>query len=159
MANHESSILDLLRADHETVRAKLEELAETTTRAVKKRASLLEEIAAELRAHAQAEEKVFYAALRKAAESKEHETMLAEAREEHRAVEKLVLPDLEKTGPGSVEFSGRAKVLEELVGHHADEEEDELFETAKQLLSKDELRELGARFRQEKEALLEKASS
>jgi hypothetical protein len=35
-------------------------------------------------------------------------------------------------------------VLKELIEHHADEEEKEMFKDAKQLLSKEELAELGA---------------
>jgi hypothetical protein len=35
----------------------------------------------------------------------------------------LVLPDLLRTDPSGEKFSGRAKVLKELVEHHADEEE------------------------------------
>ena len=54
-----------------------------------------------------------------------------EALEEHRAVDELVLPDLKNTDPASHQFSGRAKVLRELVEHHADEEEEEMFEMAK----------------------------
>jgi hemerythrin superfamily protein len=146
--------LQLLKNDHKNVRTQLEELAETTNRALKKRTSLLKEIAKELRAHAQIEEEIFYPAIRDAAETKEHEKQIAEAFEEHRAVEELVLPDLERTDPGTVEFGGRAKVLKELVLHHAEEEEKELFKTARQLFSKDELVELGERMQELKESLL-----
>ena len=149
--------LSLLTADHKEVKADLEELAETTTRATKKRATLLEKIGHELRAHAKIEEEIFYPAIKKAAENNEQKRLLAEAFEEHRAVEKLVLPDLEKSDPGSVEFGGRAKVLMELVTHHAEEEEEELFKTAKKLLSREELVELGARMQERKEALLHAA--
>ncbi len=149
--------LSLLAADHKEVKADLEELAETTTRATKKRATLLEKIGHELRAHAKIEEEIFYPAIKKAAENNEQKRLLAEAFEEHRAVEKLVLPDLEKSDPGSVEFGGRAKVLMELVTHHAEEEEEELFKTAKKLLSREELVELGARMQERKEALLHAA--
>jgi hemerythrin-like domain-containing protein len=159
MAKVNETAIDLLTADHEKVRSLLEELSSTTTRGTKTRRSLLERLGSELRAHAKIEEEIFYPAVREAAKKKEHEQQIAEALEEHRAVEKLVLPDLERTAPDTVEFGGRAKVLKELVEHHADEEEKELFKTAKELLSKDELRELGARMRERKEALLAEASS
>ena len=54
----------------------------------------------------------------------------------------------------SEKFSGRAKVLKELVEHHADEEEQEMFPRAKKLLSKDELAALGERLEARKKALL-----
>jgi hemerythrin-like domain-containing protein len=80
--------------------------------------------------------------------------MYFEAMEEHRAAGDLVLPDLLRTNPSSEQFSGRAKVLKELVEHHADEEEKEMFPRAKKLLSKDELAELGSRLEARKEELL-----
>jgi hemerythrin-like domain-containing protein len=43
-----------------------------------------------------------------------------------------------------VEFSGRAKVLKELLEHHIEEEEETLFKQAKSLLSAAQLKELGA---------------
>ncbi len=132
----------LLKEDHQKVRRLLEELAATTERAVKKREELLHKIAKELELHTAAEERVFYPAFRQA-DGKEHERMVAEALEEHRAVDELVLPDLLKTEVGGVSFSGRAKVLKELVEHHADEEEKELFPKARKALGKEELLELG----------------
>jgi hypothetical protein len=68
-------------------------------------------------------------------------------------VESLVLPDLKQTDPGNTSFSGRAKVLKELVGHHAEEEEEEMFERARECLSEDDLAQLGERMRARKEEL------
>jgi hemerythrin-like domain-containing protein len=133
--------IELLKADHETVRKLLNEISETTERAEKTRGELLERIASELSVHTRIEEEIFYPALRDAGE-KEESVMVYEAREEHRAVDELVLPDLEKTEVGSMEFSGRVKVLKELIEHHADEEEEEMFPKAEQLLSEAELEEL-----------------
>jgi hemerythrin-like domain-containing protein len=48
-------------------------------------------------------------------------------------------------------------VLKELVEHHADEEEKEMFPRARKLLSKDELSELGKRMQQRKSELLSEA--
>lgn len=79
--------------------------------------------------------------------------MFYEAKEEHRAVEKMVLSDLKKTDPGSLEFSGRAKVLKELIEHHAQEEEEEMFAKAKKNMSKQALQELGQRMQNRKSEL------
>jgi hemerythrin superfamily protein len=146
--------IKLLKNDHAEVRDLLGQLAETTSRAVKKRTELLEEIAAKLKAHTQIEEEIFYPAFKNAGEKSDDDKMYFEALEEHRAAGDLVLPDLLKTNPASEKFSGRAKVLKELVEHHADEEEKEMFPRAKKLLSKDELAELGARLEARKEELL-----
>jgi hemerythrin-like domain-containing protein len=144
--------IELLKADHETVRKLLNEISETTERAAKTRGELLERIASELSVHTRIEEEIFYPAFRDAGE-KEESVMVYEAREEHRAVDELVLPDLEKTEVGSMEFSGRVKVLKELIEHHADEEEEEMFPKAEQLLSEAELEELGQRMQARKKEL------
>ncbi|NID03572.1 hemerythrin domain-containing protein [Luteibacter jiangsuensis] len=141
--------IKLLKTDHKLVKQLLSELAETSERATKKRAALLHEIQVNLKAHTTIEEEIFYPAFKKAGR-KDEAKMYFEALEEHRAAEDLVLPDLLGTDPSSVEFSGRAKVLKELIEHHADEEEKEMFKDAKELLSKEELAELGARMEERK---------
>ncbi len=149
--------IQLLKADHTKVRALLAEMAETTTRALKKRADLLDEIRVNLKAHAQIEEEIFYPAFKQAGD-KEEAKMYFEAMEEHRAAGDLVLPDLLNTDTGSEKFSGRAKVLKELVEHHVKEEEEEMFKEAKKLFSKDQLNELGARMEQRKGELIKELS-
>ena len=70
--------------------------------------------------------------------------MYHEAKEEHRTVDALVLPDLKQTEPSTTEFSGRVKVVKELLEHHIEEEETEMFPQARKLLGKAQLEELGA---------------
>ena len=135
--------LSLLKDDHKKVRALLGELAETTNRAEKTRTELLAKIARELEVHTKIEEEIFYPAFKKAGENSDDNKMFFEAMEEHRAAGDLVLPDLLGTPTDSEKFSGRAKVLKELVEHHADEEEKEMFKRAKQLMDAAELKALG----------------
>lgn len=143
----------LLKQDHVLVKELLSSLAETTTRAVKKRGELLQQIAVNLKAHTTIEEEIFYPAF-KSAGQKDEAKMYFEALEEHRAAEDLVLPDLLNTDPSTDQFSGRAKVLKELIEHHIEEEESEMFKDAKKLLSKGQLTELGQTMAARKEALL-----
>jgi hemerythrin-like domain-containing protein len=65
-----------------------------------------------------------------------------------------VLPDLVKTDTSSAAFSGRVKVLKELVEHHAEEEEKEMFPRARKLLSIDRLKEIGSQMEQRKQEIL-----
>ena len=146
--------ITLLKNDHAEVRELLGELAETTTRAVKKRKELVEDIAAKLKAHTTIEEEIFYPAFRKAGEKGDDDKMYFEALEEHRAAGDLVLPDLLKTDPASERFSGRAKVLKELVEHHADEEEKEMFPRARKLMDAQTLADLGGQLAARKRELL-----
>ena len=147
--------IDLLKADHEKVRGLFEQLTGTTKRAEKTRAELLAKIRLELDVHTQIEEEIFYPAFKEAVGESEEEAMVFEALEEHRAAGELVLPDLLETDLTSDRFTGRAKVLKELVEHHAQEEEKEMFKVARKLLSREQLDELGQQMATRKQQLLD----
>ncbi|SDT19784.1 hemerythrin domain-containing protein [Pseudomonas granadensis] len=135
--------IDLLKADHKKVKDILSQLSESTERALKKRAELLAKLEMEVSIHTRLEEEILYPAFKEAG-SKEEDVMYYEAKEEHRTVDSLVLPDLKETDPGTPEFAGRVKVVKELLEHHIEEEESEMFPKARQLLGKAKLDELGA---------------
>ena len=134
--------IDLLKADHEKVKAILNQLSESTDRAVKTRTDLLTKLELEITVHTQLEEEILYPAF-KSAGGKDEAAMYYEAKEEHRTVDALVLPDLKATDPTSPEFAGRVKVIKELLEHHIEEEETGMFPQAKKLLGKAKLEELG----------------
>jgi hemerythrin-like domain-containing protein len=144
--------IELLKEDHLTLKKLLSDLTETTPRAEKTRRRLLEEIDLYLSVHTQIEEEIFYPAF-EVADGAEHRRICYEAIEEHRAVDRLVFPDLKKTDPRSEQFSGRARVLKELVEHHADEEEQTMFEAAQKAMSVQQLIDLGERMRQRRREL------
>lgn len=104
--------IDLLKADHEKVKAILTQLSESTDRALKKRSDLLGKLEMEISIHTRLEEEILYPAFKEAG-SKEQDVMYFEAKEEHRTVDSLVLPDLKLTDPGTPEFAGRVKVVKE----------------------------------------------
>ena len=134
--------IDLLLEDHKRVKAILNQLSDSTERAVKKRTELLNKLEMEITIHTRLEEEILYPVFKKAG-GKEQAVMYHEAKEEHRTVDSLVLPDLKKTAPDSLEFSGRAKVVKELLEHHIAEEETEMCPQARKLLGKAVLDELG----------------
>jgi hemerythrin-like domain-containing protein len=146
--------IKMLEADHVKVRALLAELESTTSRATRRRTQLLDQIANEIRIHTTLEEEIFYPAFKDASRKSEDEQMYFEALEEHRAAGDLVLPDLQNTAVDGDQFGGRAKVLKELIEHHADEEEKEMFPRARKLLSRTALEELGAAMAARKRELL-----
>ncbi|MEO8746128.1 MAG: hemerythrin domain-containing protein [Rhodanobacter sp.] len=147
--------ITLLKKDHDAVEALLSDLAESTPRALKKREQLLEKIRVELEAHTTIEEEIFYPAFKDRGDKSDDAAMYFEALEEHRAAGDLVLPDLLSTAVDSEKFSGRAKVLKELVKHHADEEEKDMFPRVKKLFTKSELAELGEQMAARKAELAE----
>jgi len=134
--------IDMLIEDHERLKDILTRLADSTERAVKTRAELLQKLEMEVTIHTELEEQILYPAYKEAG-GKEELTMYHEAKEEHRAVDSLVLPDLKATDPASVEFSGRVKVCKEMLEHHIEEEESELFPQAREMFDKARLEEMG----------------
>lgn len=138
-------ILKTLKDEHETVRALFDKINDTTDRAVKTRAELLEQIEAALIPHAKWEEQVFYPAFKERADRDGLKTH-AEALAEHHAVENSVMPEVHAADPGSPEFAGRAKVFGELIDHHAKEEERTMFKMVRELFSLEERAQLDEQY-------------
>lgn len=138
-------ILKTLKDEHDTVRALFDKINDTTDRAVKTRAELLEQIEASLIPHAKWEEQVFYPAFKERADRDGLKTH-AEALAEHHAVENSVIPEVHAADPGSPEFAGRAKVFGEFVDHHATEEEKTMFKMVRALFSAEERAELDEQY-------------
>lgn len=134
--------IELLEADHKRVKGILAQLSESTERGIKKRTELLAKLEMEITLHTRLEEEILYPAFKRAG-GKEQDVMYYEAKEEHRTVDSLVLPDLKTTDPSTPEFTGRVKVVKELLEHHIEEEETEMFPQARRLLKKAELEALG----------------
>ena len=152
----QTDAIALLKEDHKRVKELLKKLDETTERGVATRKKLLDQIQMEKKMHTTIEEEIFYPAFKEAAEKKDDEEMFFEAVEEHHVVD-LVLPELKNTDPSTPQFGAKAKVLKELIEHHADEEEKEMFPRARKLLSKAALVVLGARMEARKKSLSGKA--
>jgi hemerythrin-like domain-containing protein len=133
-------VLSLLKEDHQKVRDLLTRLSETTPRAQKKRQELLHEIGMELEKHARAEEQIVYPAYLEIAEKDDRQHFF-EAAEEH-ALVRRVLEELQGTPPESEEFGARAKVLLDLVEHHAKEEEKQIFPAMRSEIERERLVEM-----------------
>jgi hypothetical protein len=140
---------ELLKQDHEKVSGIFEKLEPTTERAVKTRQELFEKLRTELEIHAEIEETIFYPVLKEAAETRE---ITMEAFEEHNVV-KTLLDELSVLPVGSEEWTAKLTVLKENVEHHVEEEEGEMFKSARKVLSKEQVEELGARMEAQKKRL------
>ena len=143
----------LMKEDHKKVKGLLSELEETSEKGVKKREKLLAQIVKEVKVHTQIEEEIFYPAYRDAVTKKDDRKLFFEATYEHHVVD-LVIPELKRTNPSSEQFGAKAKVLKELIEHHADEEEKEMFPKARRVLNAEELRELGGEMQRRKQQLM-----
>jgi len=132
---------ELLKQDHEKVSGIFEKLEPTTERGVKTREELFAQLKQELEIHARVEEEIFYPAIK---EAKETRDITLEAYEEHHVVKQL-LTELEELPVDDETWGAKLKVLQENVEHHVEEEETEMFSSARDVLSKEEIEELGTR--------------
>jgi hemerythrin HHE cation binding domain-containing protein len=139
---------DLLKKQHKEVKALFKKVENTEN--ARERRRLMDEISTALEGHTTIEEEIFYPAVR-GLETQKAEEMVMEAFEEHHVV-KLVLAELPQVDPEDERFEAKMTVLSELVEHHADEEEEEMFKVA-QKLGKEELEELGEQMEERFEAV------
>ena len=140
----------LLKQDHEKVRTLLGTFEKAGSGA--RRDKLFAQIEQELKVHTTIEEEIFYPAFREAGKKKDDQVMVYEAVHEHHMVD-VALPEA-KQGADNEDLKAKAKVVKELVEHHADEEEQDMFPRARKLMTRDELRDLGERMAARKRELM-----
>jgi hypothetical protein len=133
--------IELLESDHRRLEDLLKKGEETTARAVKGRTELLDTLTIELNAHELIEEKILYPALKPHSEAKD---IVLEGYQEHHVADVLV-KELHGMARADERWGPKLKVLKESIEHHIGEEEGEMFRTARSVLSRAELEELGAR--------------
>ena len=135
--------IDLLKEDHDRIKPLLAEIKETTERAEKTRSELFSRIKEELSIHEIIEEEIFYPALKEHPKAKD---IVLEGYEEHHVVD-LLMGELEELPVDDESWGAKAVVMKENIEHHIEEEESRMFRTARGVLSRDELRDLGVRMK------------
>lgn len=138
-------VLELLKADHERMKDLLQKMLETDDG--KERGRLFAEFKAELVAHSRAEEKILYRRLEKDEETRDE---ALEGYVEHEVAETLALSLEKARQKGSDKWKARCQVLSELLDHHVEEEEGEIFADARKQFSSEELEKMGEAFGKEK---------
>jgi iron-sulfur cluster repair protein YtfE (RIC family) len=138
---------ELLKQDHKKVSGIFENLEPTTERGVKTREELFAQLKQELDIHARIEEEIFYPAIK---EAKETRDITLEAYEEHNVVKQL-LAEMDELPKSDETWGAKLKVLKENVEHHVEEEETEMFPSAREVLSKEQIEELGTRMEASKQ--------
>lgn len=147
----------LLKTDHEEFKSMLAELEDTTERAVKTRSQIFEKLMSALAAHETIEEEILYPAIKERAKTKDKDLVL-EAYAEHHVAD-LLVAELANLPVSDEMWGAKAKVLRESLEHHIEEEEGDLFKSAKSLLDQDELDALGDRMNLRKRELLGKSAA
>ena len=118
-------LFEMLKTDHRQVQDLFTRFEDADKRA---RASIAEQTLTALEVHTALEEELVYPAISEVIDDKE---IVNEAREEHH-VAKLLIKELHKMDAGDEAFATKFKVLGELVGHHIEEEEGEIFPQAEE---------------------------
>jgi hypothetical protein len=138
-----TDILDTLKKEHEEVKDLLQDLSDAETPA--QRRTLVQKIKAALLPHTKAEEKVVYdavIALRdKDAQMDGHEGYL-----EHEWAAKTLQRLEAITSAASPEHKAAGKVLKELVEHHIDEEEKNVWADVKKQFSDEDRKQMNVAF-------------
>ena len=135
----------LLEKDHDEVKALFAQADALSDTAHASRAKLFKEIDARLTLHTEVEERIFYPALKaKTKRNSDERDEVLEAYEEHAAAKELIAK-LERLEPSDETYKAKLQVLGEMIRHHIDEEQRVMFRQARELLSRSELEELGAK--------------
>lgn len=129
---------ELLKKQHREVKGLFRQVKKASD--ARGRRAGMDEIAAKLEAHMRIEEQIFYPAVQEIG-TKKAEEIVPEAFEEHH-VAALVLGELPSVDPKDERFEAKMTVLEELIEHHVEEEEKEMFALAEKL-GAERLAELG----------------
>ncbi|QFT82140.1 DNA nickase [Roseovarius sp. THAF27] len=139
------SIYDAIRADHDNHRALLDRIEDTSGDS-DDRKSAWKEFYEDVKSHAAAEEETFYSKLisktwgQDAARHSVHE---------HQQLDDI-MEELNEGDMASPGWLNRFKTLKHDYEHHMDEEEDEVFARAQEVIPEDEIEGYGERFEKRK---------
>lgn len=143
----------LLKKDHDDVKAMFKEFEELSDRSMVSKKKLADKICIALTKHTEAEEEIFYPAVREAV--KQSDDMVDEAVVEHASAKELIAQIMAMDASEDL-FDAKVKVLSEQIEHHVEEEEEEMFPKARKTsLDMVELgRQIAARKEQVEPALM-----
>lgn len=128
--NEPIDAIELLTQQHREVKEMFDRFENMTDRAKVSKKKLADEICNALIMHTTIEEEIYYPATREASE--DAEDMVDEAVVEHASAKDLIAQIMEMD-PGDDLYDAKVKVLGELVEHHVEEEEKEMFPKTREL--------------------------
>jgi|SRR5688572_1884241 len=149
MPNKSNPVVAMLRADHKKVKELFAEYEEGDSR---KQQTIAETAMQELNIHAELEERLIYPAIRQEIDA---DDLMNEANEEHH-VAHVLLAELKTLPSNDARFKAKFTVLGEVVKHHIQEEEGEIFPKAQK--TKIDWKGLYEQVRHRKDRLLAKAA-
>lgn len=132
--------ITLLKSDHKTVEGLFKRFEKAGENATVAKRDIVDAVIRELSIHAEIEEQMFYPAVR-AAEVPGVEDMVLDSLEEHLAA-KRILADREGMDPEAERLDAKVTVLMEMIRHHVEEEESDLFPAVREVLKRKALGEI-----------------
>jgi hemerythrin superfamily protein len=130
----------LLKNDHKTVEKLFKQFEKAGDNAHKTKRDIVDKIIEELSIHAAIEEQHFYPTIREKAPDIADDVL--EGLEEHHVV-KWTLSELKGMSPQAERFDAKVTVLIEMVRHHVEEEEGDMFPKVREAMGRKDLQELG----------------
>ncbi len=147
--------IELLTQQHTEAKTLFEQFRQSNEPS--ERGRVASEATRALRAHTAIEEEIFYPAVRQAQDDLSRDVL--EGLEEHHVVE-VLLDELEGMSSSNDEhFDAKFTVVSELVEHHAEEEEDDMFPQVRSALGEERLQELGEKMQARHEELMAEAET
>jgi hypothetical protein len=137
-----TSIFDLLTKEHDNTK----ELFKETKSKRADNGDVFSRIRTELTIHMDGDERLLYRLLK---EKEPTRDKTLEGWEEHTYI-KIVLNDLAGMPREDERWRAKLTVLREMVEHHIEDEEENLFEKAKKVISKEQADEIGTDYSREK---------
>jgi hemerythrin-like domain-containing protein len=146
-----ASAIDMLKEDHAKVKKAFKEFENMDRSDTETCRQVVKTVCEDLKVHTTLEEEIFYPAVRAAIED---EDIMNEAAVEHETA-KMLIEQLENSGPDDPQYYATFTVLGEYVMHHVKEEEGEMFAQAKK--ADLDLDALGEQMKARKEELVGQA--
>jgi hemerythrin superfamily protein len=141
-------VTTLLKKDHRVVSGLIATLQLTPRMNGMVRGTLFDQIRNHVMVHAQAEEEILYPAMRNVV-AHEEQSKVDEAYHEHQQV-KDILNDLGTMNPTTAVFDTKFAHFRQMIDHHVEEEESEMFEILKQRMSTEQQEQLGRKIHERK---------
>ena len=139
-------IIEMLKQDHQEAAAMMDRI-ESAGAGDPSVMTVFTQLKEALTLHTQIEEQIFYPALRN---NDETEDQIEESFEEHQEVKDL-LSQMSGMQGDNDEFMSLMSELRDAIEHHVEEEENELFPQAQQILGGSRLQEMGQQMMQMKQ--------
>ena len=133
-------VLKLIKADHRQVETLFSVIESTDD--PHKLYECFNRLYNALNVHAEAEEQTFYPAIR---HCQDIEQLVNAAQSEHDEAQQI-LEELESFSPTSAEFKQKIGELKQVIQHHVQEEENEIFSKVLNCMSQEEREQLGKEF-------------